>query len=90
MARFREGTGVGLLVAIATTGLHTLLAGVLAVLIWTAFSIYAIVEIVGDGEPSALVVMLTVVLLVGGLVTLIAVGIGVLGKSLAPAKRDRG
>jgi hypothetical protein len=90
MARFREGTGVGLLVAIAATGLHALLAGVLAVLIWTAFSIYAIVEIVGDGEPSALVVMLTVVLLVGGLVTLIAVGIGVLGKNLAPAKRDRG
>ena len=90
MERFREGTGTSLVVAIGSTAIFTVLPAVLAVLFWIAFSIYAIVEIVGDGEPSPLAVTLTVVLLVGGLVTLIAVGIGILGRSLAPAKRGRG
>ena len=43
----------------------------------------------GDGRPSPLAVMLIVVLLVGTLVTLAAVGIGCLGKGLTPKKRNR-
>jgi len=89
MARFREGTGAGLVVALGSLAMFALLAWVLAFLLWIALSIYAFVEMVGDGRPSALAVMLIVVLLVGGLVALAAVGIGLVGRSLTPRKRDR-
>jgi len=89
MARFREGTGTGLLVTIGSVTLFAGLAWVVAFLLWIALSIYALVEMIGDGRPSALAVMLIVVLLVGGLVTLAAVGIGFVGKSFTPRKRDR-
>ncbi len=89
MARFPEGTGTSLVVAIGSLAMFTLLAWVLTFLLWIALSIYAFVEMVGDGRPSALAVMLIVVLLVGGLVTLTAAGIVLVGKSLTPKKRDR-
>ena len=89
MARFREGTGTGLVVAIGAVGMFSLLAWVIVFLLWIALSIYAIVEAIGDGRPSALAVLLIVVLLVSGLVTLAGVGIGLVGKSLTPKKRDR-
>ncbi len=89
MARFPEGTGTGLLVAIGSLTIYTLLAWVIAFLLWIALSIYAFVEMIGDGRPSPLAVMLIVVLLVGGLVTLAAVGIVLVGKGLTPKKRDR-
>lgn len=89
MARFREGTGTGLLVAIGSLTLYAGLAWVLVVLAWIALSIYALVEMIGDGRPSPLAVLLIVVLLVGTLVTLAAVGIGFVGKRLTPRKRDR-
>jgi hypothetical protein len=86
---FREGTGTSLAVAIGAVAMFTLLAGVLAALLWLALSIYAIVEIVGDGRPSALAVLLIVVSLVGGLAVLASVGVWFVGRSLAPAKRGR-
>lgn len=89
MARFREGTGTGLVVALSSVAVFSLFAWVLVFLLWFALSIYAIVEWFGDGHPSALAVLLIVVLLVGGLVTLAAVGFGLIGKSLTPKKRDR-
>jgi hypothetical protein len=89
MARFPEGTGTGLLVAIGSLTIFTMLAWVIAFLLWIALSIYAFVEMIGDGRPSPLAVMLIVVLLVGGLVTLAAGGIVLVGKSLTPKKRDR-
>lgn len=89
MARFREGTGTGLLVAIGSLSFYAVLAWMLAILLWIALSIYALVEMIGDGRPSALAVLMIVVLLVGTLVTLAAVGIGFLGKRLTPQKRDR-
>jgi hypothetical protein len=90
MARFREGTGTSLFIAVGSFAIFTLLAWVLAVLLWIALSIYAFVEMIGDGRPSATAVLLIVVLLVGGLATLAAVGIGLVGKSLTPKKRGRG
>ena len=87
MERFREGTGTSLVVAIGSAAIFTLLAAVLAVLFWIAFSIYAIVEIVGDGRPSAVAVLLIVVGLVGGLTTLACVATWFVGRRLAPAKR---
>jgi hypothetical protein len=90
MARYREGTGTALLVAIGSLSFHAVLAWMIAVLLWIALSIYALVEMIGDGRPSPLAVLLTVVLLVGTLVTLAAVGIGFVGKRLTPEKRDRG
>ena len=89
MARFREGTGTGLVVALGALGVFALFAWVLVFLLWLALSIYAIVEWIGDGRPSALAVLLIVVLLVGGLVTLAGVGFGLIGKKLTPRKRDR-
>ena len=89
MARFREGTGTGLFVAIGAVGMFSLLAWVIVFLLWIALSIYALVEMIGDGRPSPTAVLLIVVLLVGGLVTLAAVGIGFIGKGLTPRKRDR-
>jgi hypothetical protein len=89
MARFREGTGTGLLVAIGSLSLYAGLAWAIAFLLWIALSVYALVEIFGDGRPSALAVLLIVVFLVGTLVTLAAVGVGYVGKRLTPQKRDR-
>ena len=89
MARFREGTGTSLVVAIGSFAIYAVLAWVLVVLLWIALSIYAFVEMLGDGEPSPLAVLLIVVLLVGGLTTLAAVGVGFVGKSLTPKKRER-
>lgn len=90
MARFREGTGTALLVAIGSFSVFAILAWIVAVLLWVALSIYALVEMIGDGRPSALAVLLIVVLLVGTLLTLAAVGFGFVGKRLTPRKRDRG
>ena len=89
MARFREGTGTGLLVALGSLSLFAGLAWAVVFLLWIGLSVYALVEMFGDGRPSALAVMLIVVLLVGTLVTLIAVGLGFLGKALTPKKRRR-
>jgi hypothetical protein len=89
MARFREGTGTGLLIAIGSLSLYAGLAWVIVFLLWIALSVYALVEMFGDGRPSALAVLLIVVLLLGTLVTLAAVGVGYVGKRLTPQKRDR-
>jgi len=89
MARFQEGTGTGLLVAIGSLGFYAVLAWMIAILLWIALSVYALVEMFGDGRPSALAVLLIAVLLVGTLVTLAAVGVGYVGKRLTPQKRDR-
>jgi hypothetical protein len=89
MARFREGTGTGLLVGLGSFVLYAALAWILVVLMWIALSVYALVEMFGDGRPSALAVLLIVVILVGTLVTLAAVGVGSVGKRLTPEKRRR-
>lgn len=88
MARFREGTGVGVVVALASATAFALLAWVFALLFWLAFSVYAIVEWIGDGRPSAIAVSFLVVGLVSSLVVLASVGIWLVGKTLLPAKRD--
>lgn len=89
MARFREGTVTSVLVAIGSFGVFALFAWLIVVLSWIALSVYALVEMIGDGTPSPLAVLLIVTLLVGGLATLAAVGIGLLGRSLTPKRRDR-
>lgn len=90
MTRYREGTGTALLLAIGSFSVFAILAWIVAVLLWIALSIYAVVEMIGDGRPSAVAVLLIVVLLLGTLVTLAAVGFGFMGKRLTPGKRDRG
>ena len=90
MARFREGTGTALAVAMGSLGSFVVLAWVIAILLWIALSINALVEMIGDGRPSELAVLLLVVLLVSGLVTLLAVGVLLVGRSLTPKKLDRG
>ena len=89
MARFREGTGTSVVVALASTAIYALLPWLFALSFWVAFSIYAIVELIGDGRPSGLALLTIVVGLVAGLVTVAAVGTWVVGKRLAPARRGR-
>jgi Kef-type K+ transport system membrane component KefB len=89
MARYREGTGTGLFVAIGSLTIYSILAWLIAFLFWLAFCIYAVVEWIGDGRPSAIALSLILVLLIGGLVTLAAVGVNFVGKSLTPSKRER-
>jgi hypothetical protein len=88
MARFREGTGTALGVVFGSLTIFTAFAWLLAFLLWIALSIYAIAETFGDGRPSALAVTLIIVLLVTGLVTLFAVGVGFVGKHLTPQKKS--
>ena len=87
MARYREGTGTALGVVFGSVTIFTAFAWMLAFLLWIALSIYAIVETFGDGQPSALAVTLIIVLLVTGLVTLFAIGVGFVGKRLTPQKK---
>ena len=87
MARFREGTGTALGVVFGSVTIFTAFAWLLAFLLWIALSIYAIVETFGDGRASAIAVTLIIVLLVTGLVTLFAVGVGFVGKRLTPQKK---
>jgi hypothetical protein len=89
MARYRDGTGTGIAVAFASLTFHAVLAWVVVFALWIGLSIYALVEMVGDGKPSAIAVLLIVVLTVGTLTTLAAVAIGFVGKGLTPKKRDR-
>jgi hypothetical protein len=53
MARYREGTGTSLAVAIGSVGVYAILAWVLVFLFWLAFSIYAVVEWIGDGRARS-------------------------------------
>ena len=89
MARYRDGTGTGIAVAFASLTFHAVLAWVVVFALWIGLSIYALVEMFGDGKPSAIAVLLIVVLTVGTLTTLAAVAIGFVGKGLTPKKRDR-
>jgi hypothetical protein len=79
--------------AIAIAGLVVvfmcILAGVLVVVGWTAFSIYALVKIIGEGsdEPNAAGVVLAVVFMLTTFIALLAGGIKVVGKAMEPAKR---
>jgi len=86
MARYREGTGTGLAVAFASLSFHAILAWMLVFALWIGLSVYAFVEMLGDGKPSAIAVLLIVVLTVGTLTTLAAVAIGFVGKGLTPKK----
>ena len=47
MARYREGTGTALLVAIGSFSVFAILAWIVAVMLWVALSIYALVEMIG-------------------------------------------
>jgi hypothetical protein len=89
MARFREGTGTSLVVAIGSVGLFSIFAWLAAVLLWAALAVYAVVEMIGDGRPSALAVLLTLAILVATITILIAVAIGFVGKRLVPPRRKR-
>jgi hypothetical protein len=89
MARFREGTGTSVVVALASMAIYALLAWALVLLFWLAFSIYAIVELIGDGRPSALALLTILVGLVAGLVALAAAGMWIVGRRLAPRRRGR-
>jgi hypothetical protein len=84
-----EHRGLSISIAMASLGFFASLAAMLVVLIWIALSVYALVKMIGSAPDSAnpTAVLVTVVLLVGTLVTLLAAGIALLGRSMTPRKR---
>jgi hypothetical protein len=87
----QDGRGVGLGIAGVTLTFYVAMAAFIVVGMWTILSVYAIVKWIGSATeaPDPTVIVLSVVLLVTLLVTLFAVGIGFLGRSIVPKKRKK-
>jgi hypothetical protein len=84
----REGAGVAGAIAGAIVVAFATLPFVLVLMLYLAWSIYALVEILGDSGPaSPAIVTLIVVGIVGGVALLIGVGLGLIGRSLSPKRR---
>jgi hypothetical protein len=85
----REHTGTGVAIAGVIVVFMTSFAAVLAVLVWLALTIYALVKWIGSAPdaPSAT----TIVLLLISLVTLLAVALAgtitLVGRSMTPRRR---
>ena len=84
----REHAGQSLgIAAIAALG-YTIWAGVLAVLLWLAVTIYAVVKWIGapNDHPSATTLLVIVVALVTFWPLLIALAMYLVGRSMRPPK----
>ncbi len=86
-----QSGGLGLGIGAANALLYALLPALLAVAVWGLVSVYAIVKWVGSApeRPNPVVIVTGVVLLVTLLVVLIAVAVGLVGRSMNPKRRDR-
>ena len=86
-----QSGGLGLGIGVANALLYTLLPALLAVGIWLLVSVYAIVKWIGSApdEANPVVIVVGVVLLVTLLVLLIAVAVGLVGRSMNPKRRTK-
>jgi Flp pilus assembly pilin Flp len=86
-----QSGGLGLGIGLANAVLYTLLPVLLAVAIWTMVSVYAIVKWIGSAPDQAnpVVIVVGTVLLVTLLVVLIAVAVGLVGRSMNPKRRAK-
>ena len=86
-----QSGGLGLGIGVANALLYTLLPALLAVGIWLLVSVYAIVKWIGSApdEANPVVIVVGVVLLVTLLVLLIAVAVGLVGRSMNPKRRAK-
>jgi hypothetical protein len=86
-----EGAGVGLGIALIATSFLLGLGFLLALTGFAFLATYAVVKAITDQGPgNPVTVALGFVLIVGLFVTLLAVGMGLLGRSLSPRRRRRG
>jgi hypothetical protein len=87
----REHSGTSLAIGILIALVYTVWGAVLAVLVWTGVTVYAIVKWIGapSDHPSATTLLVMIV----GLVTIVplglALGIYVIGRSMRPPKRPK-
>lgn len=83
-----EHRGPAVAIALAIVFSMTVLAALLVVFGWIAFSVYAIVKAVGNApdEANPVVVALVFVVLTATLAVLLAVGIGLIGRSMTPGR----
>jgi hypothetical protein len=87
-----EGSGaLGLAIGLTNVFLYALLPILLILTIWTYVSVYAIVKWAGSApdELNPVVLVMGVAGLVVLLVTLFAVGVGLMGRGMNPKKRAR-
>jgi hypothetical protein len=84
-----EHRGLSIAIAVASLGFLATLAFTLVVAVWIALSVYALVKMIGSApdSPDPVVVLVTVVLLVGALVTGLAGTIALIGRPMTPRKR---
>lgn len=88
-----QSGGLGLGIGIANAVFYTLLPVLVAVAVWTMVCVYAVVKWIGSAPDHAnpVVIVVGIVLLVTLLAVLIAVGVGLIGRSMNPKRRrDRG
>jgi hypothetical protein len=87
----REHTGISIAIALVCVAFLATLPAALTVAIWLGFSLYAAIKAIGSAPdaPNAT----AIVIMVGGLVTVLAVGLGatiyLLGRSMTPKRRRR-
>ena len=86
-----QSGGLGLGIGVANALLYTLLPVLIAVGIWLLVSVYATVKWIGSAPDGAnpVVIVVGVVLLVTLLVLLIAVAVGLVGRSMNPKRRAK-
>jgi hypothetical protein len=84
-----EHRGLSIAIALASLGFLATLAFTLVVAVWIALSVYALVKMIGSApdSPDPVVVLVTMVLLVGALVTGLAGTIALIGRPMTPRKR---
>lgn len=87
-----EHRGLAMTIALVCLGVLAFLPFILPVAIWIVLSVYALVKGIGAGtaEPQAATVLVAIVLLVFLTVLALGGGLALLGRPMAPRKRDRG
>jgi amino acid transporter len=85
-----QSGGLGLGIGLTNVVAYIVLPALIAVGIWTLVCVYAIVKWIGSApdDVNPTVIVLGVAGLVTLLVVLIAVGVGLIGRSMNPKRRD--
>jgi hypothetical protein len=84
-----EGAPIGIAIGIVSAFAFASLSFLVASAFFAAVAIYALVKAIGDGgSGNPVVIALTTVMLLTTFVALLLVGLGKLGGSLTPKKRD--
>ena len=90
LAAMREHTGTSIAIAAVSTFAYVLWSGVLAVMLWSGITVYAIVKWIGSpsDHPSPTTLLVLLVGLVAVFPLLLAVGIYFVSKPMRYARRS--